>query len=79
MTLIILFPLLAYSYSSYGNDADSVVDCAAYVGYKPEELWDKECRIDLDPLTASCIEQQEFGYEDGMPCVLLTLERVSKM
>lgn len=39
----------------------------------------KACRIDLDNVLAGtgCTKNNDFGYEDGQPCLLLKMNKVS--
>lgn len=40
------------------------------------EDFDKVCRFDLINLGPDCVKQQNFGFDDGQPCILLKLNRV---
>ena len=53
-------------------------DCDSVPKMRPEDQWFKACRFDIKDLGASCVKQQSFGYEDGQPCVLMKLNRVSQ-
>ena len=36
------------------------------------------CSIDMTALTKECNEANSFGYDEGKPCVLLRLNKVSE-
>lgn len=54
-----------------------MVDCKTYNKRRPRSEWDKACRYELNNLGPDCIKQQAFGMDDGMPCILLKLNKVS--
>lgn len=59
------------------QDGGTVADCDSVTGRRPEKDWDKACKFDLTAnLGADCIKQQTFGFDDGMPCILLKLNKV---
>ena len=37
----------------------------------------KVCRFNIDTLGKTCQQQQDFGYDEGQPCILLKLNKVS--
>ncbi len=39
---------------------------------------DKVCRFNIDDLGAQCTWQQDYGYDEGTPCVILKFNKVSK-
>ena len=60
------------------NEGGQIVDCESVPGRRPSKDWDKACKFDLtENLGLDCIKQQVFGFDDGMPCILLKLNRVS--
>ena len=67
--------------SEYENDkqvGENFIDCsnkgkgAGRVGDR-----DSVCRFDIDLLGAECTWQQEYGYDEGVPCVLLKFNKVN--
>ena len=54
----------------------TLTECSVAVDYTKRD--EQSCRIDLDSLIGSspCTKENDFGYEDGMPCVLLKMNRV---
>ncbi|KAK3096049.1 hypothetical protein FSP39_022525 [Pinctada imbricata] len=58
------------------QDGGQVADCKSVTGRRDPKDWDKACQFDLIDLGADCIKQQAFGFDDGMPCILLKLNRI---
>jgi len=58
-------------YEEFGEDAYQ--DCDA--GTRDEDS-DLPCKVNLDNLQAECNEGNQFGYDDGEPCVLMKLNKV---
>ncbi|XP_048745735.1 probable sodium/potassium-transporting ATPase subunit beta-3 [Ostrea edulis] len=59
------------------QDGGTVADCDSVNRRRPEKDWDKPCRFDLTAnLGADCVKQQTFGFDDGMPCILLKLNKI---
>ncbi|XP_053404465.1 sodium/potassium-transporting ATPase subunit beta-1-like [Mercenaria mercenaria] len=67
--------LLKYQ-NEFQYSLENVYDCAAYQGYRPQSEWNTICRHDLTELGSMCSKQQGFGFEDGQPCIALSLERI---
>jgi len=59
------------------TDTGVIVDCDPITTRRPRDQWDKACRFDLTAnLGADCIKQQAFGFDDGLPCILVKLNKV---
>ncbi|XP_060082678.1 probable sodium/potassium-transporting ATPase subunit beta-3 [Ylistrum balloti] len=66
-----------YENENQVTDTGVIVDCDAISGRRPESEWDKACRFDLTQnLGADCVKQQAFGFDDGLPCILVKLNRI---
>ncbi|CAG2202210.1 sodium/potassium-transporting ATPase subunit beta-2-like [Mytilus galloprovincialis] len=65
-----------YENQNQVTDTGVMVDCKSYNKRRPQREWDKACRYELNNLGPDCIKQQAFGMDDGMPCILLKLNRV---
>jgi sodium/potassium-transporting ATPase subunit beta len=72
-----LLMFLDYENEYQQTETGIMTDCSTFDKLRPSEDWDKACRFDIQLLGADCVKQQSFGYEDGQPCVLLKLNRVS--
>ncbi|KAH9505239.1 Sodium/potassium-transporting ATPase subunit beta-2 [Bulinus truncatus] len=62
----------------YENDlqvGDRYMDCSSINGRRTENL-DKVCTFDPIVFGQLCVKQQDYGYDDGQPCVLLKLNKV---
>ena len=65
-----------YENQNQVTDTGVMVDCKTYNKRRPRREWDKACRYELNNLGPDCIKQQAFGMDDGMPCILLKLNRI---
>ncbi|XP_059177861.1 sodium/potassium-transporting ATPase subunit beta-2-like [Physella acuta] len=54
---------------------DRYKDCSEIRKRRTEEL-DKVCVFDPIVLGGDCVKQQNYGFDDGQPCILLKLNRV---
>ncbi|KAH9512813.1 Sodium/potassium-transporting ATPase subunit beta-2 [Bulinus truncatus] len=54
---------------------DRYKDCSEIRKRRTEEL-DKVCVFDPIVFGGLCVKQQNYGYDDGQPCILLKLNRV---
>ena len=63
-------------YENQNQQGENYIDCNEIRERRTEDL-DKVCRFDLIELGPDCVKQQNFGFDDGQPCVLLKLNRVS--
>ena len=52
------------------------MDCSSIVDRRPRDQWDKVCVFDPVVLGDDCVKQQNYGFDDGQPCVLLKLNKV---
>ena len=55
---------------------ENFIDCER--GRDPDTL-DKVCRFNVDVLGGSCTWQKDYGYDEGQPCIILKLNRVSPL
>ena len=65
--------------SEYENEkqvGENFIDCER--GRDPESI-DKVCRFNVDQLGGSCTWQKDYGYDEGQPCVIIKLNRVSRL
>ena len=71
-------PFFVTEYELYNQDHENFIDCKQYVDelHKPEEQLQKVCRFDITDL-GNCQKQDTYGYEDGRPCVLLKINKVT--
>ncbi|XP_059177863.1 sodium/potassium-transporting ATPase subunit beta-2-like [Physella acuta] len=54
---------------------DRYKDCSAIRTRRTDEL-DKVCVFDAIVFGELCVKQQNYGYDDGQPCILLKLNRI---
>ena len=66
-----LFP----EYENRFQTGENYIDCQK--GKRVDEM-NKVCRFDIDTLGEKCTWQQEYGYDEGQPCVVLKLNKVSR-
>lgn len=55
------------------------MDCSSITGFREKKDWNKVCKFDLSRDLGQnnpCIKQDDFGYDDGQPCVLIKLNKV---
>ena len=64
------------AYQTENWNPNEVIDCGSVNGYRPGDSWEMACRFDIVELGSNCVVQQNFGFEDGQPCVLFNMERV---
>jgi len=57
---------------------ENYIDCSAanYAARRPDKDLDKVCEFNPIVLGGDCVKQQNYGYDDGQPCVLLKLNKV---
>ncbi|XP_060603245.1 sodium/potassium-transporting ATPase subunit beta-1-like [Ruditapes philippinarum] len=67
--------LMEYENMFKGHD-ERMIDCESISGYRPLSEWDKNCRFDLMALGPDCVKQTFYGFDDGQPCILLSLDRI---
>ncbi|GAB1602077.1 sodium/potassium-transporting ATPase subunit beta-like [Argonauta hians] len=60
-------------YENKNQIGENFAVCEAIVRRERRE---KVCRFDIKTLGGSCVKQQNYGYDDGMPCVLLKLNKI---
>lgn len=61
-------------YENENQIGDNFADCEA-IGVRRDQR-KKVCRFDISTLGKNCVKQQNYGYDDGMPCVLLKLNKI---
>ena len=64
-------------FPEYENEAqvgENFIDCDD--GRQPDSL-NKVCRFKVDYLGDFCTWQRDYGYDEGQPCVLFKLNKVS--
>lgn len=62
-------------YENQNQQGENYIDCASIRERRTSDF-DKVCRYDLQDLGADCVKQQNFGFDDGQPCILMKLNRV---
>lgn len=65
------------NYENENQEGENYIDCTNLAEEDRDE--DKVCKFDLNQLGEEdddCIFQNEYGYEDGQPCVLLKLNKI---
>ena len=65
------------SYSGYENEnqeGENYIDCENLDEANRDKT--KVCRFELDDLGPECTWQNDYGYDDGMPCVMLKANKV---
>ena len=72
--LLLLF--LDYENKYQQTEQGIMDDCESVPEMRPQDVWNRACRFDINNLGESCVKQQSFGFEDGQPCVLMKLNRV---
>ena len=63
--------------SDYENEkqvGENFIDCS---DGRQEQPLTKVCRFDVNTLGDNCTWQKDYGYDEGQPCVLVKLNRVS--
>lgn len=64
------------AYQTENWNPNQVEDCGSVSGYRSPDRWEMPCRFDIAELGPECVAQNTFGFEDGQPCVLFSMERV---
>ncbi|XP_076435470.1 sodium/potassium-transporting ATPase subunit beta-like [Babylonia areolata] len=62
-------------YENQNQQGENYIDCNEIRERRVTDL-NKVCRFDLIELGPDCVKQQNFGFDDGQPCILLKLNRV---
>ncbi|GFR67315.1 sodium/potassium-transporting ATPase subunit beta-like [Elysia marginata] len=57
------------------KQGDNFKDCKEIRKRRTEEL-NKVCVFEVEQLGGSCVKQQNYGFDDGQPCVLLKMNRI---
>ena len=82
--MLTINPLLHYditsmfppSFPAYDEPSEEGVDCT---DGRPEGMDDEQyCTFDIDAIKNNCNADNEYGYYEGTPCVLLKLNKVLK-
>ena len=63
-------------YENENQQGENYIDCSSIKQRRTKDL-SKVCRFRIELLGSSCVKQQNFGFDDGQPCILLKLNRVS--
>lgn len=63
-------------YENENQQGENYIDCNEIRERRTEDF-NKVCRYDLMELGADCVKQQNFGFDDGQPCILLKLNKVN--
>lgn len=61
-------------YENENQQGENIIGCETINTRR--DLRKKVCRFDLINLGGNCVKQQNYGYDDGIPCVLLKLNKV---
>ncbi|ESO98924.1 hypothetical protein LOTGIDRAFT_231250, partial [Lottia gigantea] len=62
-------------YENEKQQGENYMDCSEIRERRRENL-NKVCRFNVEWLGADCVKQQNFGFDDGQPCVLLKLNKI---
>ncbi|XP_005111041.1 sodium/potassium-transporting ATPase subunit beta-2 [Aplysia californica] len=62
-------------YENELQQGENFMDCRT-IGERRTKQLDQVCVFDLNVLGDSCVKQQNYGFDDGQPCVLLKLNKV---
>jgi len=63
-------------YENELQQGENYIDCTTLRERRPDQNLDKVCVFDVQVLGDACVKQQNYGYDDGQPCVLLKLNKV---
>jgi sodium/potassium-transporting ATPase subunit beta len=66
--------LLTSEYENEKQVGENFIDCEK--GKTPEQL-QKVCRFNVDTLGGLCTWQRDYGYDEGKPCVILKINKVT--
>lgn len=61
-------------YENQAQQSEAFIDCTNLA--ETDRNIQKACRFQIDSLGADCVWQQDFGYDNGQPCVLLKLNKI---
>lgn len=61
-------------YENENQQGENFADCDAIKTRR--DLRNKVCRFDLIKLGVNCVKQQNYGYDDGIPCILLKMNKI---
>ena len=74
-----IIPFLFLVFLEYENEIQvgrQLMECQVTPGFQKDK--ERACRVDLDRvLGKECTKEKDFGYEQGEPCILLKMNRVS--
>ncbi|PVD18406.1 hypothetical protein C0Q70_20955 [Pomacea canaliculata] len=62
-------------YENQRQQGENYIDCSEIRERRTKDF-NKVCRFDLIELGPMCVKQLSYGYDDGMPCVLLKINKV---
>ncbi|XP_076435578.1 sodium/potassium-transporting ATPase subunit beta-2-like [Babylonia areolata] len=62
-------------YENQNQQGENYIDCNEIHTRRTEDL-NKVCRFDLMDLGQDCVKQQNYGFDNGQPCVLIKLNKV---
>lgn len=62
-------------YENELQTGDSYAECSKINGRRTTELR-KACTFQVKLLGDDCVKQQNYGYDDGQPCILLKLNKI---
>ena len=73
--------IVVYENDKQVSETGSIVDCDSYSTVKPLAKIDESCRFDISKnfKGSSCFKQVSYGFQDGQPCVLLKVNKVTFM
>lgn len=67
--------MYAYIFAAYELPQEGTINCPGDNKPRPPAQYEKACEFKLDQL-GPCSEANQFGYNEGKPCVLIKLNRV---
>ncbi|XP_050418149.2 sodium/potassium-transporting ATPase subunit beta [Patella vulgata] len=62
-------------YENENQQGENYIDCSS-IRERRKENFNKVCRFDVTSLGSDCVKQQNFGFDDGQPCILLKLNKI---
>ncbi|PVD18404.1 hypothetical protein C0Q70_20953 [Pomacea canaliculata] len=62
-------------YENEKQQGENYIDCSEIRGRRTKDF-NKVCRFDIIDLGPNCVKQQNYGFDDGLPCVLVKINKV---
>lgn len=78
MCRCIIKSILLTDYENEKQQGENYIDCSEIRGRRTKDF-NKVCRFDIIDLGPNCVKQQNYGFDDGLPCVLVKINKVMVM